>query len=189
MDIVIPEATILHHSTADWKFYPKPYSYSATWLLDTSLPVSPPSSLRIDLPSTAAYTPLALMVLNIPAAQNLLQGRIVTYHRMSAIALPRKIGVCYAVKELASAWTAVDFPRTTAWAKTRFTWWNSFDLQNLPKLATRIDTWDGVKWVEGAIVYVNRLTGDENRAGVYATTGFNTALQDHYDDTEIWKTD
>jgi len=76
------------------------------------------------------------------------------------------------------------------WYQFRVTWWTSYDYQNNPSLACRVERWYYGAWVTITTLYDTQNLGldtNTNRPGVGAYN--NTALADHYvlhDDTELW---
>lgn len=179
----------LHHSTSDWDFL----SYQGgTWTLSTAYYVSSPSCLKLRATYTVSGWSNSLAVCKIAGMTDLKEGRLVSQVYMEAIPTG-SVGVDYDVPFVYGVIDSQTFQLTTAdialeaWKKSRVTWWNSFDLQNVAKLATRLDTFVSGNWVTGSITYKSRLTGSVNGCGVAARYNkFSGSMEAYWDDTEIW---
>lgn len=168
-----------HHSTQDWNFLVK-YPGTCFWGLNTKLFIGSPSSLQIYYMNQPMYFPLAWMQCKCPGAENLKQGRIVTWYRNGRAAL------FYGCNRQGTQYRIQFLPVVANFTYICFTWWNTIDPQNLPKLATRLDRWDGTKWIEGTISYRDRLTANENYCGVGVSGSPHETGIVLYDNTAIW---
>ena len=177
-----------HHSFSDWTQTATPAGWTYNrFELDPSKYVSAPSSVKMDIVHLTQEI-LGIAVCNIATVSDLKEGRIVTwiwrYTNPAQVQARIIFGAQGGVTDtfFYKSITAIE----STWKKVRFTWWNSYDLFNVAKLATRIDTWDGSVWTNGAIIYINRLTGSINKCGIGQQANAMYRPIDWWDDTEIW---
>lgn len=125
------------------------------------------------------------MLCKLAETLDLKEGRIITQSKSMASLLPPRIVI--GADNTLSQYQEYNLTQSTTWTKHRLTWWNSFDLHNDPKIAVRLDYWDGANWVQISFGYYPRLTGGVNRVGVGTWTSTYWPNEGvNFDDTEIY---
>ena len=173
-----------HHSTDDWEFISYKDFGECDWELSTAFYISAPSCLLI-VPYDGGGQ-FAFVILNHALAQQLLEGRIVFWHRGShagtrppQVQLGTAADYSYQIRAVATL-------ALTDWWRWRVTWWFAYDFQNKPSTRVRIEYWDVDEWKLDKETDYPPLTGAVCRMGIggYGSLSYYYHL---YDDCYIYK--
>ncbi len=202
------ENVIKHHSVIDWDF--------TAWTeksLDPAFYISEPSSLKIisiDVPAVSR-----LVLCRVPSTQNLPQGEVRTWQRGTSISWSRLLlfrnqwplgdayldngyfwmlagnlaYLRYRVLGAESTIGSFAISQTIAtWERWRAVWWNDYDGEGTPALASDLYKWVASAWVQqGTTLYD---TNNRWKDSAINRAGFGCAARSGYlywwDDTEIW---
>lgn len=171
-------------STTDWDFIKESdWSPWNDWWLTNWIFISPPNCLRFNTPGVL---PNVMFLSNLPQAQNIKAGRLVTWYRRQAYGVGGAffvIGVTGPGSEgiRTSPWISV-----TEFLRSRITWWQTLNPSgDLATIVVR-DNWIDEQWVHVSTLYHPPLTGEVNRVGIVAKPQFIGGAH-FFDDTEIWR--
>lgn len=174
---------IEHHSVADWDFYIHDDWLPATWLLDTTTYVSPPSCLLIRNDTVLFSASYALS--KLPQALDLKSGKMSTHSKSKLF----QFGIpCFFIGVTGPGSTPirVDIPSVdTAFRLHRVIWWQGYNPQNEPATIYHLDEYIAGSWVDGPLIYAQVLSGPINRCGV-GVWNSDSYRWVYHDDTEIW---
>ena len=201
-------AKITHKSLVDWDF-----SAGTEKALDSTIFVSPPSSLRIY--STIYASNLRNVLCRVPATQCIAQGELRTWFRTNNNARAMRLMFrnqaaldsatnenTYAVKFeslqvsyerwVAGAGTIIGgvagFIEDDIWYHLRIIYWSGVDLEGTPALNIELYREVDAAWVkQGDTIFDTQdkwKDSEINRSGLHADTYRDRIF--YWDDTEIW---
>ena len=171
-----------NHSTADWDFLVasnwEPWDDWGLYALDY---VSPPSCLVI---GGFSYD-TGLVLTKHPSAQNLKQGRIVTWYKNIDYNVANARFVCGVTGPGQPFIAKLVYYGGPDWYKSRMTWWQTTNPHNEPATLVQIHHFINDEWVFASESYEPPLSDPLNRCGICSPRGY-WWCSNAFDDTEIW---
>jgi len=175
--------THITHSTTDWDFLDSSdWSPWANWGLHAYMAVSPPTCLWFN-PGAAGVVKYFLS--NLPQAQDLKEGRLITWHCQQAFGLGWHAAFI-GVTGPGSTGIVITLPRLSLIMKRyRIDWWQSYNAACNPITRVKRYAWIADEWVFDFETEETPMAGAVNRVG-YGASPQSLSAQKYFDDTEIW---